>query len=83
MMADAMFTPVVTRLRSYDVALDATGEDYARTIIGWPDFRGWVEAAWMFRPGMWWSGSPSWTFARRFERRPVPFAPARQPGAGR
>jgi len=44
-VADAMFAPVVTRFRSYDVALDAVCEGYARTIEAWPDFQEWVAAA--------------------------------------
>jgi glutathione S-transferase len=44
-VADAMFAPVVTRFRTYDVKLDAACEAYAQTIEGWADFREWVEAA--------------------------------------
>jgi glutathione S-transferase len=44
-VADAMFAPVVTRFRTYDVKLDEVCEGYARTIEGWPDFQEWVAAA--------------------------------------
>ena len=44
-VADAMFAPVVTRFRTYDVKLDEVCEGYARTIEAWPDFIEWVEAA--------------------------------------
>ena len=44
-VADAMYAPVVTRFRTYDVKLDATCEAYARTIEAWPDFQEWLAAA--------------------------------------
>lgn len=44
-VADAMFAPVVTRFRTYDVALDEACEAYAQTIEAWPAFVEWVEAA--------------------------------------
>ncbi|RVT91696.1 glutathione S-transferase [Rhodovarius crocodyli] len=44
-VADAMFAPVVTRFRSYDVKLDEVCEAYARTVESWPDFQEWVQAA--------------------------------------
>ena len=44
-LADAMYAPVVTRFRTYDVKLDEVCEAYARTIEAWPDFIEWVEAA--------------------------------------
>ena len=43
-VADAMYAPVVTRFRTYDVALDPVCEAYARTILGWPDVAEWIEA---------------------------------------
>jgi glutathione S-transferase len=43
-VADAMYAPVVTRFRTYDVTLDATCEAYAQTILGWPDVAEWIEA---------------------------------------
>ena len=44
-VADAMYAPVVTRFRSYDVALDGSCEAYARGILAWPDVAEWIEAA--------------------------------------
>ncbi|RAI59130.1 glutathione S-transferase [Roseicella frigidaeris] len=44
-VADAMYAPVVTRFRSYDVALAGHCEDYARSILAWPDVAEWIEAA--------------------------------------
>jgi glutathione S-transferase len=44
-IADAMYAPVVTRFRTYDVKLDATCEAYVQTILGWPDVVEWTEAA--------------------------------------
>ena len=44
-VADAMYAPVVTRFRSYDVALAGACEDYARGILAWPDVAEWIEAA--------------------------------------
>lgn len=44
-VADAMYAPVVTRFRTYDVKLDEVCEGYAQTIEAWPDFIEWVEAA--------------------------------------
>ncbi|TDH61282.1 glutathione S-transferase [Dankookia rubra] len=43
-VADAMYAPVVTRFRTYDVKLDPACEAYARTILGWPDVAAWIEA---------------------------------------
>jgi glutathione S-transferase len=44
-VADAMYAPVVTRFRTYDVRLDAACEGYARTILAWAPMREWAEAA--------------------------------------
>ena len=44
-IADAMYAPVVTRFRTYDVALDEACEGYARTILAWPDVAEWIGAA--------------------------------------
>jgi glutathione S-transferase len=44
-IADAMYAPVVTRFRSYDVKLDGACEAYAQTILAWPDVAEWIEAA--------------------------------------
>ena len=44
-VADAMYAPVVTRFRSYDVALDAVCERYCAHIMGWPPMQEWIAAA--------------------------------------
>lgn len=44
-MADAMYAPVVTRFLTYDVALDAECDAYAKRIMALPDMVEWVAAA--------------------------------------
>ncbi|HYZ34731.1 MAG TPA: glutathione S-transferase [Crenalkalicoccus sp.] len=44
-VADAMYAPVVTRLLTYDVQLDAVAAGYCATIMAWPDMAEWVAAA--------------------------------------
>lgn len=44
-MADAMYAPVVTRLLTYDVALDAASAAYCRRIMDLPAMKEWVAAA--------------------------------------
>jgi glutathione S-transferase len=44
-IADAMYAPVVTRFRTYDVALDPACSAYADRIMAWPDMVEWVEAS--------------------------------------
>ena len=44
-VADAMYAPVVTRFRTYDVRLDPVAEDYAEAILAWPDMAEWIAAA--------------------------------------
>lgn len=44
-IADAMYAPVVTRFRSYDVQLDEACERYAAHIMAWPDLQEWTAAA--------------------------------------
>lgn len=44
-MADAMYAPVVTRFRTYDVALDDTCAAYAERIMALPMMREWLLAA--------------------------------------
>jgi glutathione S-transferase len=44
-MADAMYAPVCSRFRTYDVALDAPCRAYMRTILQWPYMAEWMEAA--------------------------------------
>jgi glutathione S-transferase len=43
--ADAMYTPVATRFRTYAVELDDICQDYADAVLGRPDFLAWHEAA--------------------------------------
>ena len=44
-VADAMYAPVVTRFRTYDVALDPVCEAYCDRILEWPAMREWIAAA--------------------------------------
>jgi glutathione S-transferase len=49
-IADAFFTPVATRFRTYGVELGAFGDDgraarYARQLLATPEFRAWEAAA--------------------------------------
>ena len=44
-VADAMYAPVVTRFRSYSVALDATCAAYCAQVWAWPDLAEWAAAA--------------------------------------
>jgi glutathione S-transferase len=44
-IADAMYAPVATRFRTYDVALDAACAAYRDHILAWPDLQEWTEAA--------------------------------------
>ena len=44
-MADAMYAPVCTRFRTYDVTLDASGAAYCRTILELPDVAEWCRLA--------------------------------------
>ncbi len=44
-VADAMYAPVVTRFRTYDVKLEAACEAYAKRILALPDMVAWIEAA--------------------------------------
>jgi glutathione S-transferase len=44
-VADAMYAPVVTRLLTYDVPLDAACRAYCDHIMAWPDMQEWVAAA--------------------------------------
>jgi len=44
-IADAMFAPVVTRFRTYDVSLDPLCEGYCRTIMALGPMQEWVAAA--------------------------------------
>jgi glutathione S-transferase len=44
-VADAMYAPVVTRFRSYDVALDGICDAYCSHVMAWPAMQEWVEGA--------------------------------------
>jgi glutathione S-transferase len=44
-MADAMYAPVSTRLRTYDVALDDVSKAYCQAIMSWPAMIEWINAA--------------------------------------
>ena len=44
-LADAMFAPVVTRLRTYGVSLDPVCEAYCQEILKMPAVQEWIEAA--------------------------------------
>jgi len=44
-VADAMFAPVVSRFRTYDVPLDALAKRYCDAIFAWPDMAEWVALA--------------------------------------
>jgi glutathione S-transferase len=44
-VGDAMYAPVATRFRSYDVAVDAACDAYCNQVMGWAPMRIWVEAA--------------------------------------
>lgn len=44
-MADAMYAPVCTRLRTYHVPVDTTGETYCATILAMPEMAEWMAAA--------------------------------------
>ena len=44
-IADAMYAPVVSRFRTYGVALDGEAQDYADTVWDHPALKDWVAAA--------------------------------------
>ncbi|WP_417833349.1 glutathione S-transferase family protein [Thalassospira xiamenensis] len=44
-IADAMFAPVVTRFKTYDVSLDPIGNAYMETILGLPEMVEWYRDA--------------------------------------
>ncbi len=44
-VADAMYAPVVTRFRTYDVHLDPVCTGYCAQILQWPDMQEWLAAA--------------------------------------
>jgi glutathione S-transferase len=44
-LADAMYAPVTTRFKTYNVSLDRGAADYCETILNLPDMLEWIEAA--------------------------------------
>jgi glutathione S-transferase len=44
-IADAMYAPVVTRFRSYDVKMEGLCERYCQQVMAWPDMKTWFAAA--------------------------------------
>lgn len=44
-IADAMYAPVVSRFRTYGVALGEIGTAYMAAILNWPAFKAWEAAA--------------------------------------
>jgi glutathione S-transferase len=44
-IADAMYAPVATRFRTYDVKVDRVSEAYCEHVLAWPDLREWWAAA--------------------------------------
>jgi glutathione S-transferase len=44
-MADAMYAPVCTRFKTYDVKLDKECAAYSQRILAWPLMTDWLEAA--------------------------------------
>ena len=43
--ADAMYAPVVTRLRTYGVTVDSDTDAYCKAILGHPPMKEWTDAA--------------------------------------
>jgi glutathione S-transferase len=43
--ADAMYAPVVTRLRTYGVKLDSDGDAYCNAVLAHPAVKDWIDAA--------------------------------------
>lgn len=44
-IADAFYAPVVSRFRTYGIALPEASQAYAEAVLAWPDMRRWCEAA--------------------------------------
>lgn len=44
-IADAMYAPVATRFRSYDVKMEGMCERYCQQIMAWPEMKAWFAAA--------------------------------------
>jgi glutathione S-transferase len=43
--ADAMYAPVVTRLKTYAVPIDSDTDAYCKAVLAWPAMKEWVDAA--------------------------------------
>jgi glutathione S-transferase len=43
--ADAMYAPVVTRLRTYGVPVDSDTDAYCKAILAHPPMKEWIDAA--------------------------------------
>ena len=43
--ADAMYAPVVTRLRTYGVKVDSDGDAYCNAVLAHPAMKDWIDAA--------------------------------------
>ena len=43
--ADAMYAPVVTRLRTYGVTVDSDGDAYCKAVLAHPPMKEWIDAA--------------------------------------
>ncbi len=43
--ADAMYAPVVTRLRTYAVSVDSDTDAYCKAVLAYPPMKEWVDAA--------------------------------------
>ena len=43
--ADAMYAPVVTRLRTYGVTLDSDTDAYCKAVLAHPPMKEWIDAA--------------------------------------
>jgi len=43
--ADAMYAPVVTRLRTYGVTVDSDSDAYCKAVLGHPAMKEWIDAA--------------------------------------
>lgn len=44
-VADAMYAPVCTRFKTYDVTLDKVSAAYRDAILAWPALQEWIKAA--------------------------------------
>ena len=44
-IADAFYAPVVTRLLTYGVKVDAPSAGYCKQIMAWPDMQSWIKDA--------------------------------------